>query len=206
MDGTLVRTAVFEAWWPILAELGLTEPDAEQFLLARQGQAVAASLRDLHLPANRIAAYEQRFWDELSRYSTTPIEHADELLTQLHDDGCRLYLSTGSKPEVAHAVLEQHGWLGLFRIVLGSTAEDPKGPGHYQQFIADSGLAAQDFARRAATVGDGVYDMRFGREHGVALRVGLVEGSQDACDRLVAAGANVLIDALDEVPPLLKLL
>jgi phosphoglycolate phosphatase-like HAD superfamily hydrolase len=206
LDGTLVRTAVVEAWWPILSELGMSVRQAEQFVNATQGQAVAASLRALHLAEARIAMYERRFWDEFVRHPADRIEHADELLARLHADGCRLYLSTGSNPEVAQDVLEQHGWTDRFRLALGSSPDDPKGPSHYRQFIADSGLEDREFARRTATVGDGVYDMRFGREHGVALRVGFVEGSQDACDRLVAAGANVLIDELAELQPLLHLL
>lgn len=206
LDGTLVRTGIIPAWIDTLAELGMNAKEAEEFALARQGMTAIATLRDLHLPADRVAALEQRFWQAVSTHPATPLAHADDLLRTLDEEGFRLYLSTGSTKELAAAILAEQGWTELFRLALGSDETDPKGPGHYRQFVADAGVSPDEFGRHAATVGDGVYDMRYGREHAVALRVGLVEGSQEACDRLVAAGANVLIDELVELPPLLKLL
>lgn len=206
LDGTLVRTGIIPAWIDTLAGIGMSAADAEAFVLARQGMTAGATLRDLHLPTHEVEVHERRFWQEVAKHPATPLPHADEILRGLAGDGFRLYLSTGSTKELAGAILEQQGWADIFRLALGSSETDPKGPGHYDRFVADAGLPAGDFGRHAATVGDGVYDMRYGREHEVALRVGLVEGSQEACDRLVAAGANVVIDDLSELPSLLRLL
>jgi len=99
------------------------------------------------------------------------------------------------------------GWHRHFQLVLASNRELEKGEAHYRLILEDAGLAPEEFAARALSVGDGVYDMRFALEHEVSLRVGYApetERGRASRRKLVAAGANLLIEDLRDVVSLLE--
>lgn len=147
------------------------------------------------------------FYRELGAGDPTPVDGATEALNALYAAGAPLYLSTGSYRPAVDAWLGLLGWNRFFRVVCPSSRLSPKGNDHYRRFITDFGASPQEFAAQALTIGDGIFDMRFGLEQGIALRAGYAPATEAGLrrdERLITAGANLILRDLRQIIPVLE--
>jgi phosphoglycolate phosphatase-like HAD superfamily hydrolase len=138
----------------------------------------------------------------MADFDPEPLDGAADALHRLAaEPDVHLYLSTGSHPDAAKRWLGALGWMDAFELVLGSAPGALKGPEHYTAIIEHAGVDAEVFAAQAATVGDGQYDMSYGRDHGVRLRIGFAAGDEQMAAELVEHGATHVVhhlaDAVD---------
>jgi phosphoglycolate phosphatase-like HAD superfamily hydrolase len=199
LDDTLVHSdAVREAFACVASPHGIDHVRLTRTLDSLPGRPACEIFEALGLQPHEAAAAQTRFLkrlDELNeRVPTVAYPDADSTLRALAARGSTLMLSTGSSPERARSVLDQHGW-DAFTVVLGSDDACRKGSAHYQRFTAD--VPDPAWTRRAITVGDSPSDMRLAAEHGVPVRIGV---DRDGDPRpLLAAGATHVVGALSEI-------
>lgn len=205
LDHTLIRsTNMHVAWQKALVEHGVADKFEDSW--------VGAAGRPLEISAGialgcdadhpRAHALVASFWDHIGDGDPVEIDGASRLLEELGRRGLRLFLSTASHPAPVTRWLAERGWEDHFELVLASTPEQMKGAAHYKAILEHTGIPITEFSPHAATIGDGHYDMRYGRDHGIALRIGFapfVEDHEDKAISLRAAGANVIVRSLDEV-------
>jgi phosphoglycolate phosphatase-like HAD superfamily hydrolase len=210
LDQTLIESSTMhDAWQDTIVQFGGNLEDA--MIRWRRSAGLTLDVQvmetfgvDEHDPiVDRII---ETFWLNVGTGDPVPVEGAAETLEHLYSERVPLYLSTGSYQNAVDTWLGFLGWNRYFRTICASSRSFPKGPAHYRQIIADSGVAAAEFGSRAVTVGDGPYDMQYGLEHGVAVRVGFVPPSArpERRGRLIEAGANAIISDLRELPQLLE--
>lgn len=205
LDHTLIRSTNMHVAW----QRALAEHDA---LAKFEESWVGAAGRPLEISAGialncnpdhpRAHALVSSFWEHIGDGDPVEIDGAGVLLAELRRRGLRLFLSTASHPAPVTRWLAERGWEDHFELVLASTPEQMKGAAHYKAILAHLGATVAEFAPHSATIGDGHYDMRYGRDHGVALRIGFapfVEGHEDKAISLRAAGANAIVRHLSEV-------
>lgn len=165
---------------------------------------LASHLLDAQADDPRVHDMSDRFWQHMSHVQATPLDGAQQLLDQLHDDPrVKLYLSTGSHPVAAKRWLESLDWLGYFQLVLGSIPGSLKGADHYRQIMDHSGFDVDVFGPQSASIGDGEYDMRYAVQHDVQLRIGYVGGITATEQQLRDCGATHTITHLDQAYDLL---
>lgn len=217
------RIVVFDLDQTLIANAGMT--DAWEAICRRRGADLTHALETWHGSAGRplteqvevafrlegadalVDEIVDEFWSAFDHSSPIPVAGAEETLTALTSAGVPLYLSTASAPAPVQRWLRLLGWESYFRLVLATDRSLAKGPAHYSLIIADSGLDAAEFGRRAVAVGDGTYDMALARQQGVRLRVGYAPSSSrrpQARERLIEAGANLLIDDLLQVATIIS--
>lgn len=150
-----------------------------------------------HAPEHE--AFVETFWQCMASFDPAPLEGAAEALERLAaEPNVHMYLSTGSHPDAAMRWLGALEWLDYFELVLGSAPGTLKGPDHYTAIIEHAGVDAETFAAQSATVGDGQYDMSYGRDHNVRLRIGLSAGDAFMAAQLTEHGATHVVDKVAE--------
>lgn len=206
LDHTLIRSEnQGSSWQKALDEYGVGDRFEESWSGgAGRPLAISASIAlqsDNDDPRNEELV--GRYWDHVGEGDPEPLEGAHEALDELRAMGIRLFLSTGSYPDPVAKWLSLRGWSEHFELVLASPPESPKGAGHYDVIIEYLGIDLATFAKVSLTVGDGDFDMQYGRDHGVAYRVGYAPLRDDGTDReneLRESGANVIIRSLHDLP------
>jgi phosphoglycolate phosphatase len=121
-----------------------------------------------------------------------------QTLTLLEEAGYLLGIATGKSRRGLHAVLDSHG-LGKYFVTL-QTADDAPGkphPGMLQRAMTETGAQKDE----TVLIGDTVFDMEMARNAGVAA-FGVSWGYHEVAE-LRSAGAHVVLDHLNELPPLL---
>jgi phosphoglycolate phosphatase-like HAD superfamily hydrolase len=205
LDHTLITSSgMDDAWRAAIAEVELADRFDVSWLGA-QGRPVIESARlaygcDHTDP--RAVALVARFWQLFGDGDPTPIDGAAEVLANLHDAGIQLFLSTGSHPPLVEKVLDRCRWAHYFDRIYASTNEFSKGALHFERLYQDIKVSREEFAPHAITIGDGPFDMQFGKAEGIAYRIGfspLTHDREDRTEALVAAGATHVIRDLREV-------
>lgn len=205
LDHTLITsTGMDDVWMAAITEVGLSDRYDVSWLGA-QGRPVIESARiayDCEPTDPRAIALADRFWELFGDGDPTPIDGAQEVLSSLHEAGIQLFLSTGSHPPLVQKALEGCGWLPYFSRVYASTNDFAKGARHFERLYQDINVSREEFTPHAITVGDGPFDMQFGKAEGIPYRIGftpLTHGREDRAGALRAAGATHIIRDLREV-------
>ena len=206
LDHTLIRSSgMTAAFWAAADEVGFDPERAARCWKESRGRSLYEQALEISDDPDLVEPFVALFWEHFGAGDPTPLEGAAETLTALGDAGLKLYLSTGSHPRVMRPWLERLGWLDHFALALGTETNHQKGPAHYATIVEHAGGGLDHFAANAATVGDGQYDMRFGAEHGIRMRVGYAPASspRGRATELLEAGATHLIADLRALPRLL---
>ena len=142
------------------------------------------------------------FFDRVERVAPSPFPDVDSGIRQFASLGCTLVVSTNLATPIARYRLQKAQLLGCFRLVLGSEGADghfSKGPAHFSMIRRELGLATSEFSSSTAFVGDAEYDMEVAAEAGITPVGRLTNRNRHDGDRLIAAGATILIDKLDQL-------
>jgi phosphoglycolate phosphatase-like HAD superfamily hydrolase len=197
LDGTLVRSEDMEGvWLAACASHGLNLDAVREIWGRGHGRPLDEHLSELGVPAARAQQIVASFWDQYGPHRSHEIPGASETLRTLHEDGFCLVLSTGSRQLTADAVVDDFGWRRMFDLVLGSDTGFVKGPQHYARI-------AQLPGRPVAHIGDGTWDMMFGKQHGVAHRIGYT-GTGQLAQVLRDHGATAIVADLADVPAVIR--
>ncbi|HET8662219.1 MAG TPA: HAD hydrolase-like protein [Micromonosporaceae bacterium] len=166
LDGTLVDSAegILGSLRAAFAERGVLEPDGGlgSSLL---GPPLYATLLPLVGPpmAEEIAAAYRRIYADAGWLQSTPYDGVDALLRDLVSAGLRIAVATSKQEQVAHLIVEKHGWADLFTFVCGDTPRTER-----STKAAVIGEALARLGRPASLmVGDRSYDVVGARAHGL---------------------------------------
>lgn len=132
----------------------------------------------------------------------TEIPGAEDAIRALRAEGRAVALTTGFARATADAILGALGWHGLVDAVV-TPAEAGRGrpaPDLNLTALIRTGASSVD---ALAAVGDTASDIRSGRAAGAGLVAGVLTGSLSR-DRLLAAGADEVLDSVADLPDLLR--
>ena len=205
LDDTLVRTdSYIPAFVKALMPYGFEPNFLAQHWLKHTGLSLAqqlAGLLECSLEDKRVDAASERFWDAAQEASFVVLPGADWALRMLHERDYQLFLSTGSNPERVEKVLRETGWQELFALPQGTTLDNPKGAAHYQKICQHLGLSLERFAYQAVSVGDGVYDVQYAKQHGLYAVAYTPDGTPDEQrTKLWDLGADQFLSDLRGLP------
>jgi phosphoglycolate phosphatase len=201
-DGTLVdsRTLILESHRIVFAEFRLPAPPPSASL-ALVGKSLNVILTELAGPTAPIAEMVRAYDMLLPRlraddvFAERPFDGAGELLAEL---GSRpdiiLGLATGHRSDTVAPALEALRWSGHFQTIQAAdTAPSKPHPGMLLQAMAATGAAPED----TIFIGDTTFDMEMARAAGLRS-IGVGWGYHQT-DRLVAAGARLIANSIDEL-------
>lgn len=146
-------------------------------------------------------AFETAYLEFAVEGGIEAIPGADALLRQLRDFDVKIALVTGFSRATMNAILDVLGWVALVDVTL-TPAEAGRGrpfpdlPLTALMRVGASGTAGM------VIVGDTASDMLSGVNAGAGLIVGVLTGAHDR-ETLEAAGADVVLDDISELAPLL---
>ena len=171
--------------------VGLSLPEAISRL---HGEADAATIADL------VAGYKECFLELRAGANLHEPLFADVVatLTLLEETGYLLGIATGKSRRGLLATLETHGLARHFVTV--QTADDAPGkphPGMLERAMAETGAEKGE----TVLIGDTVFDIEMAVNAGTGA-FGVSWGYHDVAE-LHAAGAELVLDQLTELPPLL---
>ena len=186
-------------------QLGVDQPPPEavrRIIGLSLVEAVARLLPGLQADLHQSVAqaYKQAFVAEQGDPRPEPLfPGAMAAIEALEQAGWLLGIATGKSRRGLNSMIERTGLQGRF--VTLQTADDHPGKPHpamLRQAIADAG------AEPAGTVmiGDTVYDMAMGRQAG-CLCAGVAWGYHTP-DELRDAGAHVIVERYEDLPPVLR--
>jgi phosphonatase-like hydrolase len=208
MAGTTISDdgVVMEAFQAALADARMF-PDsppyaaAERIVLDTMGQSKIEVFRrifgDETAAGRATAAFENAYEKAVIAGRVTPIPGAEALLDKLRAEGVKTCLTTGFSPSTRDLLLKQLGWDGAVDLVL-SPADAGRGrpfPDLLWTAMLRLGAGSVD---EVAVAGDTASDMETGRRAGVALRCGVLTGSDDEA-RLRAGGATHVLDSVADL-------
>jgi len=205
LDGTIVdsRVPYTRSLNHALAEVGLPTHAPEELYQYLGPPMHDTLLRQLEVPPELvdqvIDVYRARY-ERLGLGETTVFDGVEELLRGLHGS-VPLAVATSKVMSTVMPLLELLGLRELFDAVaapLPETVNESKA-----QTIATA-LAQLGGPRRAVMIGDRCYDVQGAREHAIPT-IGVLWGVGDERE-LREAGADALVRAPGEIPPLLGLL
>ena len=148
---------------------------------------------------NRIGDEYRRVYDSTYIHQTPPCAGAAELLDALDAAGVSYGIVTNKIERQGRLMLEVMGWTERVSVVLGrDSAGAAAKPDPEAALIALRSLDGSP--ERAAFVGDTEFDLRCGRNAGLALVIGVI-GARTR-EQLVAEGATHVVDSLLDVAPL----
>ena len=203
LDGTLVDSmpTIALAMQEAFARFGVARTVEEIVpLLGPPVELLATQLGASPDDAQRIGVEYRRVYDARYFRQTPPLPGAHALLDRL--DAARLpYGIVTNKIEASGAVmLEMMGWRERVRVLVGR--DTPGAAAKPDPAAAHFALRALAVApARAAMVGDTEFDMRCGRDAGMALVIGVLGARSEA--QLRAEGATHVVASLDALTPLL---
>ncbi len=119
-----------------------------------------------------------------------------ELLENLRAAGYRLSLASNKPPEFSRRILEAKGVAGHFEAIAGPDAAHPPKP--HPSMLRELMAVLEAAPRETVCVGDMEVDVEFARAGGCRAIV-LPTGSRSR-EYLEAAGADLLIEGLSELP------
>ena len=206
-DGTLVDSqyVITDSMQAAFKLRGLPPPSGEA-VKRIVGLSLPEAIGRLHgesdtvLIDSLVAAYKEAFLDlRASKDLHEPLfADVEETLSELEEAGYILGVATGKTRRGLLATLETHG-LGKYFITL-QTADVAPGkphPGMLQRAMAETGAAKGE----TVLIGDTVFDIEMAVNAGTCA-YGVSWGYHEV-DELHAAGADLVLDHLSELPPLL---
>ena len=206
-DGTLVDSqyVIIDCMQAAFRTRGLPSPPPAA-VKRIVGLSLAEAIGRLHESADAaaieslVAAYKECFAELRAGPELHEPLFADvvETLTLLQETGYLLGIATGKSRRGLLAVLETHGLARHF--VTLQTADDAPGkphPGMLERAMAETGTEKGE----TVLIGDTVFDMEMAVNAGAGA-YGVSWGYHDTAE-LHAAGADLVLDHLSELPPLL---
>ncbi len=148
-----------------------------------------------HDDAMRAIEFYRERYHKFGHYESRIYDGIPELVRMIHDNGMLAVVAT-SKPEIpAKKMLEHHGILGIFDFVAGSTFDLSRRSKSDVLRYAINELKID--VNDAVMVGDTKYDVIGAKEFGLtALGVTYGFGTRE---ELLAAGADVVVDTVEEI-------
>lgn len=204
LDHTLIITDDYRELWSLSAESeGIPPQSALEVWNTSLGMPLVNQAQKLGMSDQAADRAIALFWEKASLVSPVAMPGAQDLLDYLEAHQTTMFLSTGSSPEAANRWLKHFGWNHYFKLILGSNRNSGKGPDHYAEIFA---ALENTNLENMVTIGDGQYDMIFGAQHGLKWTVGFASDSdkQAHTERLVSAGARIVVESLDEIPAVLE--
>jgi phosphoglycolate phosphatase len=202
LDGTLVDTAgeIADAANRALADLGLpAQPEAELTLLIGHGaRALMAQLLARLSPRQDVAAALARFEHHYGHTTGTrgrPYPGCAATLQRLRAGGLRLACVTNKEARLARQLLQHHGLLGAFELVVGGDTlpERKPHPSVLRHVAAALGVPVEHVAH----VGDSGVDVLAAREAGAAAWA--VPWGYNGGRPVASAGPDRLFDSLPAI-------
>jgi phosphoglycolate phosphatase len=208
MAGTTVADdgVVIEAFHEALADAGMTEESpefvkAERIVYDTMGQSKLEVFRlvlgeeDAAQRANDV--FEQAYGDRVRSGRVYPIPGAEAVLGALHERRIRTCLTTGFSAGTRDALIKELGWDDAADLALSPSDAGRGRPYPDMLWTAMLRLRAAG-VDEVAIVGDTASDMQAGKRAGIALRAGVLTGS-DKADRLREGGASCVIAEVSEL-------
>lgn len=157
-------------------------------------------------PAKAAAAireFEREFDALLGAGTIAPVPGAEDAIRALQDSGLMVCLATGYNRHSQNQILESLGWMGLADL---SLCPSDAGRGRPYPDMILTALLALDLGdvREVMVVGDTAADMVSGRRAGSEAAIGVLTGAHQR-EALRAAGADVVVDSIRDVPSLLRI-
>lgn len=160
------------------------------------------------------AAFQHMLENHYGTKGATPTDGCLEAFDFLRERGILIALTTGFYRDVTHIILEKLGWLdGLNGLRLGSrntiiqlsvTSDEVERGRPYPQMIERAvELLGVSNPKAVVNIGDTPADLLSGRAAGVALNLGVTNGTH-TLDQLEAYPHDRLIGSLRELPALLE--
>jgi phosphoglycolate phosphatase len=204
-DGTLVDSqhVIIDSMQGAFRSRGLPPPGPDD-VRRIVGLALADAIHRLYPegdpPAveDLVAAYKECFLEVRARPDLNEplFEGVIDILDHLDQAGYFLGVATGKSLRGLLATLEHHGLTKYF--VTLQTVDDAPGkphPGMLERAMAETGAEKSE----TVLIGDTVFDIEMARNAGTGA-FGVSWGYHDA-DELHAAGAHLVLDRFDELPP-----
>jgi phosphoglycolate phosphatase len=202
MAGTTVGDdgVVIDAFHEALADAGVTEqsPDfvkAERIVYDTMGQSKIEVFRlvlgeeEAAQRANTV--FEQAYGDRVRAGRVRALPGAEAVLEELRERRIRTCLTTGFSAQTRDALLKELGWDAAVDLALSPSDAGRGRPYPDMVWTAMLRLRAAG-VEEVAVVGDTSSDMQAGRRAGIALRAGVLTGS-DKAERLREGGATHVI-------------
>jgi len=206
VDDGLVVEAFARAWDRLQGELGPERrAEAIEHVNATMGQSKIAVFRHLldEDGAQELSRGFEAAYDELvAEGRSVAIPGAEDVIRALKEQGRKVVLTTGFGRPTADAIVRSLGWEGLPDLVL-TPADAGRGrpaPDLNLTALIRTGASSVGVI---AVVGDTESDARSGTSAGAGLVVGVLTGARTRED-LLAAGADVVLDSIVELPALLE--
>jgi phosphonatase-like hydrolase len=211
MAGTTVddHGLVLTAFRRTVAELGVTgdaAASAEAYVIDTMGQSkievFTALFDDRAVVAND--AFERHFVDAASEVGVAEVSGARAAVETLKSRGVAVALTTGFSPATREVLIELLGWSELFSLRV-SPADAGRGRPTPDMVLLCALRARVSAVQTVMVVGDTASDMQAGRRAGVGQCVGVLSGTDDQA-RLLASGADVVMNSVAELPRYVSLL
>lgn len=147
------------------------------------------------------AVFEQAYAERVKAGRVKPIPGAEAAFAAMRGRGLKIALTTGFSPQTRDLILEHLDWSEEVDLAL-SPADAGRGrPFPDMLWLAMLRLRAIGVGEVVA-VGDTASDMQAAEAAGIAMRCGVLSGSDDA-ERLRGGGATHLLKSIAELPEML---
>lgn len=146
--------------------------------------------------------FESAYDRIIAESGVAAVAGAETAISELRDAGMQVCLTTGFARRTQNRILESLGWMGLADL---SLCPDDAGRGRPFPDMILTAVLALDLpdVREVLVVGDSRADMLAGRRAGSRAVVGVLTGAHRE-DALRAAGADVVVPSIREVPALVR--
>lgn len=174
----------------VRATMGQSKIEVFRALTGSEGAAAAAN-----------EAFETAYLELVADGGIVPIPGAEDLLRKLREYDVKIALTTGFSRVTMDAILDALGWRDLVDVTL-TPAE--AGRGRPAPDLPLTALLRTSVSGTGAmvVVGDTSNDILSGIHAGAGLVIGVLTGAHDA-ETLDAAGADVILDSVADLPGLL---
>ena len=207
-----VQTGLFVTAERILAMQGLAKRYVFETLWKEQ-------LGEMHADVQSqvdvsYAAFKGILENHYRANGATPTEGCLDTFAYLHERGIAIALTTGFYRVVTDIILDKLGWLsglngqrvgGSENIIQASVASDEVERGRPHPHLIERAMRLLNVSNPKAVIniGDTPSDLLSGRAAGVALNLGVTNGTH-AADQLDAYPHDYLIESLTELPRLVE--
>jgi phosphonatase-like hydrolase len=180
--------------------------DAEAYVIETMGQSkievFTVLFGDRASSAND--AFERHFVEAASEVGVSEVKGARAAVETLKTRGVAVALTTGFSPATREVLIDLLGWSELFPLRV-SPADAGRGRPTPDMILLCALRARISAVQTVMVVGDTASDMQAGRRAGVGQCVGVLSGTDDQA-RLLASGADVVMNSVAELPRYVSLL
>ena len=204
LDGTLTDSGegIMSSGRYALIQLGIAVP-GEQELRTMVGPPLSVSFTRFGVPAEQvdeaIRLYRDQYNNRGGKYKNRVYPGIEEMLKELQDIGCRLFVAT-SKPEaLAREILERFQLASFFEYIAGATLDHSR---ESKSDVLKYLLAMTGTAEDTVMIGDTSFDVTGAKEQGLPC-VGVSWG-YGLSEEMQQAGAVRIVDSPAELSAFLK--